>query len=244
MINLKSIKTQLIIFLCALALYLSFKDKETSFLFTMLIAIISAMVFESIMLLFKDKKFIVTDSSAISGLIIGYVLSSDNPWWIFLLASFLAISSKHLLHFNRKHLFNPAAFGIFLTVAFFGASTQWKATYMWYIFLPFGVYFISKIQKLEVLFGYGLTALGLFGSQAVIQKTPLLNIFGYFNYFFIFIMMIEPKTTPVKPRGKFIFGMGVAVLIFILTEIGVRFDAELSSLLILNLFAPLLNKIP
>lgn len=241
MINLKSVKTQLIIFLSALALYLSFKDKEPAFLFTMFIAVISAVFFESIILLFKDKKLTLTDSPIISGLIIGYVLSSDNPWWVFLLASFLAVSSKYLLHFNRKHLFNPAAFGIFLTVVFFGASTQWRGTYMWYIFLPFGAYFISKIQKLEVLFGYGLTALGLFAIQAVMQKTPLSNIFGYLNYFFIFIMMIEPKTTPIKPRGKFIFGMGVAILIFILTKFGVMFDAELCSLLILNLFTPLLS---
>lgn len=244
MINLKSIKTQLIIFLCGFALYLSFKDKDVIFLLTTFIAVISAIGVESVILFFKNKKLSITDSSIISGLIIGYVLSSDNPWWIFLLASFLAISSKYLIQIDRKHLFNPAALGIFLTVILFGASTQWKGTYLWYILTLFGLYFISQIHKLEVVIGYGITALSLFGIQAVIQKVSLLNIFGYLNYFYIFIMMIEPKTTPIKPRGKLIFGIGVAVLIFILTEAGVRFDAELSSLLILNLFALLLNKIP
>lgn len=244
MVNFKNIKVQLIIFLSAFALYLSFRDKNAIFLLTTLIAVISAIGVESVILLFKDKKLTVTDSSIISGLIIGFVLSSDNPWWIFPLASLLAICSKHLICFNKKHLLNPAAFGIFLTIVLFSASTQWKGTYMWHILLPFGLYFISKIQKLEVLIGYGITALGLFAIQAVAQKTPLLNIFGYLSYFYIFIMMIEPKTTPVKKRGKFIFGTGLAVLIFILTEFGIRFDAELVSLLILNLFAPLLNKIP
>jgi len=161
-----------------------------------------------------------------------------------LLASFLAMCSKYLIHIHKKHLFNPAAFGIFLSVILFGASTQWKGTYMWYILIPFGAYFIFKIRKLEVLIGYGISALGLFGTQALMQKAPLLNIFGYLSYFFIFIMMIEPKSTPVKPAGKFIFGVGVAAFIFILTQFGVRFDAELCSLLILNLFVPLLNKIP
>jgi Na+-translocating ferredoxin:NAD+ oxidoreductase RnfD subunit len=56
-------------------------------------------------------------------------------------------------------------------------------------------------------------------------------------------MIIEPKTTPVKSAGKLIFGIGVATLIFILTEAGVEFDAELCALLFLNLFVPLLNKI-
>jgi len=244
MVNLKSIKTQLIIFLCAFAIYLSFKDKDAIFLLTTFIAVISAIGVKSAILFFRNKKLSITDSSIISGLIIGYVLSRDNPWWIFILASFLAICSKHLIQIGKKHLFNPAALGIFLTILLFGASTQWKGAYMWHILLPFGIYFISKIRKLEVLIGYGLTALGLFGIQAVLQKISLLNIFGYLSYFYIFIMMIEPKTTPIKPRGKLIFGIGVAVLIFILVEFGVRFDAELCGLLILNLFVPLLNKIP
>lgn len=243
MVDLKSIKIQLIIFLCGFALYLSFRDKDAVFLLTTLIAVISAIGLESAFLFLRNKKIIVTDSSVISGLIVGHVLYSGNPWWIFLSASLLAICSKQLIHFNKRHLFNPAAFGIFMTIILFGASTQWRGTYMWYILLPFGLYFISKIQKLEVLIGYGLTALGLLGIQAVTQKTPLFNVFGYLSYFYIFIMMIEPKTTPIKKRGKFIFGVGVAALIFILTELGVRFDAELCALLLFNLAVPLLNKL-
>ncbi len=244
MINLRSIKTQLIIFLCGFALYLSFKDKDAAFLLTTFIAVVSAMAIELVTMFFQSKKFRLTDSSIISGLIIGFVLSPDNSPWIFVLAAFFAISSKRLIRLEKKHLFNPAAFGIFLSVILFGASTQWKGTYMWYILMPFGAYFIFKIRKLEVLIGYAISALGLFGAQALMQKAPLLNIFGYLSYFFIFIMMIEPKTTPIKPAGKFIFGVGVAALIFILTQFGVRFDAELCGLLILNLSVPLLNKIP
>jgi len=244
MINLKSIKTQCIIFLAGFVIYLSFKDRDAAFLFTTFISVISAIAVESVILFFKDKKISVSDSSIISGLIIGYILSPDNPWWIFILAAVLAICSKHLIQIKKKHLFNPAALGIFLVVFLFNASTQWKGTYLWYILLPFGLYFAYRIQKQEVLIGYGITALSLFGIQAILQKAPLLNIFGYLSYFYIFIMMIEPKTTPVKQLGKLIFGIGVAVLIFVLTEAGVRFDAELSSLLVLNLFVPALNKIP
>lgn len=242
MIKLTSIKTQLVIFLASLAIYLSVRGKDAIFLLTMLLAVTSAIAIESIILYLKEKKLKLSDSSIISGLIIGYVLSSGNPWWIFFLASLLAISSKHIIQINKKHLFNPAALGIFLSTILFGASLQWKATYMWYILIPFGLYFIYKIKKMELLLGYILTALILFGTQANIQKTPLLNIFGYLNYFYIFIMLIEPKTTPIKPLGKLIFGIGVATLIFILTESGVRLDNELLALLIFNLTVPLLNK--
>jgi Na+-translocating ferredoxin:NAD+ oxidoreductase RnfD subunit len=56
-------------------------------------------------------------------------------------------------------------------------------------------------------------------------------------------MIIEPKTSPAKPRGQIIFGAGIAVLIFILTGLGAKFDVELFSLLILNIAALFINKI-
>jgi len=57
-------------------------------------------------------------------------------------------------------------------------------------------------------------------------------------------MVIEPKTTPVSKKGKFIFGVLVSGLIFVLTNLGAGFDVELLSLLALNIAVPILNKIP
>jgi Na+-translocating ferredoxin:NAD+ oxidoreductase RnfD subunit len=242
--KLRSIKFQLIFFLGLFAIYLAIKDKDLEFLLSTSIAVISTITIDSIYAYLKERKFRITDSSVISGLIIGYVISSDQPRWIFLSASLFAISSKHLIRFNKKHLFNPAAFGIFLTTILLKAQTQWKGTFDWYILIPFGLYFIYKIKKMEILLSYGLTAWALFGIQALMQKAPLVNIFGYLSYFYIFIMLIEPKTTPIKPQGKILFGIGVAALIFILIEVGAQFDTELFSLLILNLVVPFLNKQP
>jgi Na+-translocating ferredoxin:NAD+ oxidoreductase RnfD subunit len=47
-------------------------------------------------------------------------------------------------------------------------------------------------------------------------------------------MLIEPKTTPVHSSGKYLFGAGAAILIFIFTEMGIEVDAELLSLLVMN----------
>ena len=56
-------------------------------------------------------------------------------------------------------------------------------------------------------------------------------------------MAIEPKTTPVNFLGKIVFGTLLATAIFVLTQTGVKFDAELCSLLILNAAVPVLNKL-
>ncbi len=241
--KMPSIKIQLIIFLSILALCLSAVNKDIAFLLAIFISIISAVLLDSLITYLKTKRFKITDSSVISGLIVGYVVSAGEPWWKFVLASIFAIGSKHLIRFKSRHLFNPAAFGMFLTTILLGAATQWKGTELWYILVPAGIYFVWKIRKLEIIVAYIFTYLVLFGGHAFIQNLSLIDMLKYQNYFFIFIMFIEPKTTPIENRGKIMFGISVAVLVFILTLCGVRFDAELCSLLILNLTVPALNKL-
>jgi len=242
--KLQSVKIQFAAFLVLFAVYLAWKDEEPVFLLMMLLAIVSCLLFEAVFSYWREKKWSVSSSAWITGCILGDVLSADQPWWIFPVAAFLAIVSKFLIRVNKKHLFNPAAFGTFFVIVALGATTQWKGTYLWYVLAPFGFYFVYKFRKLELLASYGVVALALFAARALSQKVPLGDIFGYLSYFFIFIMLIEPKTTPIKPLGKMIFGGGVAVLIFILTEAGVKFDAELGALLIFNLTVPFLNKMP
>lgn len=243
MLNLKSIKSQLILFLTCFVLFLSFENKDVLVLAATAIAVLSSLCVESIILYFKNKVFELTESSIITGLVIGFVLSSDEAWWKIVSACVLAISSKYLIRLQKKHIFNPAAFGIFLTLIIFSASTQWKGTYLWYILIPSGLYFAYKFRKIEVLVGYGIVFLALFGIQAALHKIPVWNVFGYLSLFYIFIMVIEPKTTPMSKKGKFIFGALISGLIFVLTNLGVRFDVELLSLLVLNTTVPILNKI-
>jgi len=239
-----SIKTKLIIFLAGFAVFLSVKDKDVAFLLMAIIALISAIITDLSFCYFKYRSFHISESSVISALIIGFVLASDNSWWVIVLASLFAISSKYLIRLNRKHVFNPAAFGIFWSILLFGANTQWKGTFLWFILLPIGLYFTYRIRKLELIIGYLITALGLFGIQAALNKGSLINIFGYLSYFYIFVMLIEPKTTPLQPLAKLVFGIGAAGLIFTFIQAKVRFDSELAALLILNLFVSQLHKIP
>ena len=243
MLNFKSIKVQLIFFLSGFAVFLAARDKDTAFLFAVAIAVISAVTAEELVLYLRERVFRVTESAMITGMITGFVLSSGQAWWKISLAAALAIFSKHLIRVKKRHIFNPAAFGIFLALILFGASTQWKGTYAWYVLAPFGFYFAHKLKKIEVILGYAVLSLLLFGTQALLEKVPVWNIFGYLSYFYIFVMVIEPKTTPLNRIGKYIFGAGAAALIFILTQAGARFDVELFSLLAMNVTVPALNKI-
>jgi len=232
--NLKSIKVQLSIFLVLFALYSFFIGKDALFLLSLGVSIIGAITADSVITYLKTKNFLITEGSIVSGLIVGYVLAASQAWWIIALASLIAISSKHIIRFNARHIFNPAAFGILAAVFFLGASTEWKGAYLWYIIIPFGLYFALKIRKLEIVASYFIASFILFGAQAVIQNAQIFNILGYLNYFFIFIMLVEPMTTPMTYYGKIIFGSGAGALIFILYSLGVK-ETELVVLGCFNL---------
>ncbi len=229
------------IFLLLFSAYITFLEKNAGFLLAICISVISAALVDSVATYLRKKEFVLTESSIITGLIVSYVIASSQAWWIIALASILAISSKHIIRFKARHIFNPAAFGVLVAVFLLGAYTEWKGAYLWYIIIPFGVYFSFKIKKLELIISYFIASFILFGFQAVIQNVQIFNILGYLNYFFIFIMLIEPMTTPMTYYGKIIFGSGAGVLIFILYAFGIR-EAELLALACFNLTAPLLNK--
>lgn len=239
----RSAKKQLILYLVVVAVIFAIKERGLTFLGALALAVFVAVLIEALFLYFKTRVARITESSIITGMIIGYVLSSDEAWWKLVFAAMLAIFSKHIIVLKKKHIFNPAGFGILLVTVIFGASTQWAGTYMWYVLVPAGVYFVHKIRKAEVIVGYAIVSLALFGTQAFLQKAPPMDMFGYFSFFYIFVMLIEPKTTPTATIAKYIFGAVVAALIFVLTEVGGRFDVELASLLLMNSAVPLLNKI-
>ena len=243
MINLRSIKVQMNLFFAAFAVFLFLKEPRFALLAGFFWAILFSVLIETSFLLLKTRKLQITDSALTSGFIIGYVLAAESPWWMFLAATALAVGLKHLLRFRGKNLMNPAALGIFLTVLLLKGTTEWKGAYEWYILIPAGLYIINKIKKTAIVWGYFVTSLALFIPQALAQHAPLSGIAGYFNYFFIFIMLIEPKTTPASRGPKIVFGAGVALLVFFLTERSFRYEPELFALLVLNLSVPFLNKI-
>ncbi|MBU1862912.1 MAG: RnfABCDGE type electron transport complex subunit D [Candidatus Omnitrophica bacterium] len=230
-----SIKIQLIIFLVLFGLYLAVREGVVAFTAALAAVTAAAVIIEAVFIYAAKKKICVTTSACITGLILGIVLAHDGPWWHSLVAAGAAIVGKNLIRIKGRHFFNPAAFGIVIAMIICGARTAWYGTYAWYILIPVGLYFIIRLRKEALLVSYAVTAFLLFAGNNLIMKIPFTDIMWYFSYFFIFIMLIEPKTTPHTRRGGIVFGVSIAVLIFAMTQIGIRCDVELCSLIICNM---------
>ena len=237
-----SLKLQLFLLLFLFSVFLSLRESDLSFFIKSMVAVITSAVSDSLYCFLKTRKLKITESSLITGLIIGFVLSSAAEWWIFVLSGLFAISSKHLVRLKGKHIFNPAAIGVFLVVVLFNQSTRWHGAYSWFLIIPFGLYIVWQSRKVSIVSVYFLMYIFLWGIQSYYSKMPFIDKVHYANYFFIFVMLIEPKTSPYYLREKITFGLIVSIGAFLLYFSGFPYDADIPALLIGNLLFRLHNQ--
>lgn len=205
---------------------------------TEIIHVISAVVVASVVDVFlfyvRNRKKQIPTLAIISGLIIGLVLIPDPVMGA--AAALIAMLSKHIISWKGRNVFNPAAFGLLATMILFSTVTTWWGVIHWLI-VPLGLLVAWRIGRLTTSFSFLIAYFVIFFIQA-----PLLSqLTDYTLYFFAFIMVLEPVTSPFVKKGKIIFGAGIAVLVQIFAFIPT--DIFLLALLIMNLLTQKLNKV-
>lgn len=181
------------------------------------------------------KKKIFPNSAIISGFIVSGILDYRQPWFILVIFSALPIISKHIIKFNHKHVFNPANLSLFIASAFFRIPLTWGIESNILLILIFGVYFAHAYKKFPHILGFLIFFSGLF---AIFRINPA----GLISWFFLFIMLVEPKTSGYGILRGFIFGSIAGTAAFLTLKFMPRYDAFVSCLFIANLLRPLLEK--
>ncbi len=188
--------------------------------------------------LFKAE--INPESSIITGLILALIVGPVSIFkfdsvLLLISISFLAMASKYLIAYKGQHIFNPAAFAVFIGAVLIGSGASWwiGSMYLFPIILFGGILILSKLERyslvgsflffyLVALFLYGVT---LASVQSLLLYSPLL--------FFAFVMLVEPRTTPKSKTKIILFGAFVAVCVILVQEYfsSVSYSFELSLLL-------------
>ncbi|MCL5010069.1 MAG: oxidoreductase [Patescibacteria group bacterium] len=156
-----------------------------------------------------------TESVFITALILVLIIPLNFPadTFFILLASVFAMGSKYLLAVKKRHIFNPAAVSVAL-LSFL--SPNFSAT--WWIgnpaMLPFvfagGVLLTRKIQREGLVFSFlaffavisALSSLFTFGTVSSIFETWTASIFHSPLFFFAFVMLTEPLTSPPNKKNQ------------------------------------------
>lgn len=158
-------------------------------------------------------------------------------------ASVLAISSKFILSINKKHIFNPAAFGAYtaglLLPSTLGVSWWVGTELMFPVTLIGGLLITRKTKRWSLLFTFLVFSLSVFlirsGSinETIFLNTPML--------FFAFVMLTEPQTSPVNNFYRIIYGSAIGFLYPSQFQIGALSTSPEMILLLGNIFAYLVN---
>lgn len=152
----------------------------------------SCVVWDLVFLKFKKIRLFFPWAAVVTGLILALVLLPETLVGTRLLAAALAIFSKNFLRIKRKHLFNPAAWGLWL-ISFFPGNVAW-----WIDGSPLALklfLFAAVLSLLGPLKKIGLSL--LFLVLAALGRFWLgLPVWPPVFIFFPLIMLPEPRTSP------------------------------------------------
>lgn len=190
-------------------------------------------------------------SGLVSGLLVGLIIDPSSGYLVITGAAAIAVISKHIFALPvtqaRKHIFNPAAFGIMAVSLFYGNQAAWWGVAWWpqayLLLIPTAGYVIYKMGRVPIvasflavyfLFRFFLTMDPLGSLLVVVDSTVLL---------FALVMLPEPQSSPATGIWKYGFGLLVGVLF--MSSIfwrGFTPDPLLFSLLAADLISYLANR--
>ena len=181
------------------------------------------------------------------------LLLKTNDWYVSLLAAFLTVASKYVLRFNKKHIFNPSAFGIVATIlltkdAWLNPGQWGSNAVIFFGVITFGTIVVTRVQKLDISLAFLLTFIGLlYWRQVYVLGWPM----DYFIHsvstgsllLFTFFMISDPRTSPNHPIARIIWAVLIAAVSFYLAAFKWKYNTPVWVLVAAGPLVPLLDKI-
>jgi enediyne biosynthesis protein E5 len=186
-----------------------------------LLAIGTAILFEVVLGRFFIGRFPHLASAYISGISVGILIRSPE-YWPFTLCSALAITSKYVVRWKGRHLWNPSNFAIcamlLLAPEYFAVlSVQWgNSVWPMLIVWVLGAIITYRVQRLHITATYVISFIALALLRSAITGHAFLAevapITGPMYQLFIFFMITDPRTT-VRPKwGQRLVAFLIAVV--------------------------------
>jgi len=198
--------------------------------FNVLLAAVTALLVDVLCSVIEKRKRIFPDGAVITGLIVAVILSITSPWYVVIATSAISILSKHLIAYKNRPIFNPAAFGLLLSVPLFHSQQSWWGAFGdlsgWYVpLLLIGGYLVTnRVQKFPQVFtflGVYLLALFVMSRGILPSDSGVLQAGGFYDalrppfinatLFFALLMLTDLPTSPTKTGDQIVFGTVAAL---------------------------------
>ena len=211
-----------------------------------LLAIVFMVIFDLSTTLIRDHKIYFPSASLVTGFLIGLIIDPSEPIWVIAIACLLASFSKQFINVGpRQHIFNPAAFGIMAVSLIFRMPVSWwgvvASAWSLVILMPLMARVLWRMGRLTLpmtfLAVYFIYLTILSGSWEAVRTLAD----GTFMLFAL-VMLPEPMTSPIRGNFKYGFGILVAFLSILFSNLNFLEEVFLPALLLGNLAGFLLLK--
>ncbi len=191
------------------------------------------------------------ESVYITALILALIItppSMSGGWSSYItflgLAALLAMASKFIIAINKKHIFNPAAFGVALTAFAINQSASWwigTGSMLWPVLIV-GLLIVRKVKRFDLVLSFiGVATATIIGFGLARGVSPITSIWTVFLHtpalFFGLIMLTEPLTTPPDKNWRMMYGALTGFLFSPSVHIGSIYSTPELALLVGNIFS-------
>ena len=191
------------------------------------------------------------ESVYITGLILALIITPVAPTnytgvGFLIFASAWAMASKYIFAIGKKHIFNPAAFGVALSALLINQSaTWWVAGNL--ALLPFvlvgGLLIVRKIRRTDLVLAF--SAVALLTVAATANGAPVAAVTQtllHSSFFFLgLVMLTEPLTMPPSRFLRLLYGAIVGFLFAPNVHLGSFYLSPELALLIGNVYVYLVS---
>jgi Na+-transporting NADH:ubiquinone oxidoreductase subunit NqrB len=190
-------------------------------------------------------------SALISGLSL-CLLMRTNLLTVAVASAVIAIASKFLLRWEKKHIFNPTNIALvalmLVTPQVWVSPGQWgNVAFFGFLMACIGGLVVNRAARSDVTFAFIGFYVGILLLRAHWLGQPLVNpLHGLQNGAFLlfsFFMISDPRTTPDSRAGRILFALLVALGATFVTFVLYRTNGLLWSLAVFSLAVPLIDRL-
>lgn len=230
---LKLPKIQMAFFLLIIYLSAYFFSPSPAKIWLLILALSSTLISDWIFTRLRHSPPFLLSAAMVSGLIIALLTDPNLLWYIPVTTGALAMFSKNFLRFSGRHIFNPAAFGLFISALIFQTGVSWWAV-SFQAFPQNLIFFLVLLSPAYVSIKRIRKSFAIFSFLATYALIFLTLPFDPTVLFFALVMLPEPMTTPYVKKYQIIFGVFVAIAAFLLSSVSFA-DPLIAALLLGNL---------
>lgn len=188
-------------------------------------------------------------SPMISALSLILLLRTDDVL-LAMTAAAIAISSKFLVRFNGKHMFNPA--NVAIVSMLWLSDRVWISTGQWgnaaigaFALACLGFIVLTRAKRAETTITFLLAYAALLVGRALWLGDPLQIPLHHLQngalLIFAFFMISDPKTTPNTAAGRIIYAMIVASIAFVIQFVFYQPNGPILALIMSAPLVPLID---